>query len=202
MISTDTADAIEFLQPEFLATTPESTNELEEAITGLWSAHTNAKRTARATNEELRVIRATLGAQLCRLKELLAKPGRGGQWSSFLEERQIPRATADRLVARHLRSLNPDVNCITESNREPTDDEVQKLFFAVWPKLRRTLTTQQSVHLFINLLTSYCPQSEPADHEIPVVAESATTNPPSSAGDSFIPSEWGAGLSPASDALP
>jgi hypothetical protein len=196
MINTDTADAIEFLQPELLATTPESTNELEEAITGLWSAHAIAKRTARVTNEELRNIRARLGEQLSELKRVLAKPGRGGQWSSFLEERQIPRATADRLGARHLRSLDPDANCLAESNREPTDEEVQKLFIGVWPRLRPTLTTQHSVHLFINLLTSYCPQSEPADHEVPVVAESSTTNPPSSAGDCFIESEWGASLSP------
>jgi hypothetical protein len=89
----------------------------------------------RATNEELRVLRAKLGEQLSEMKQMLAKPGRGGQWSSFLEERQIPRATADRLVARHLRSLDPDANRLSEPVSEPTEEEVQRLFIAVWPKL-------------------------------------------------------------------
>ena len=81
------------------------------------------------------------------MKQILAKPGRGGQWSSFLVERQIPRATADRLVARHLRSLDPNANCVTEDVSEPTEEEVQRLFTSVWPKLHRTLRSRQSVDL-------------------------------------------------------
>jgi hypothetical protein len=59
------------------------------------------------------------------MKELLAKPGRDGQWSGFLRERNIPRATGDRLVARHQRSLNPDANRLSEPVSEPTEEEVQ-----------------------------------------------------------------------------
>jgi hypothetical protein len=42
-------------------------------------------------------------------------PGRGGQWSGFLRDRGIPRATADRLAIRYQESLNPDANRISEA---------------------------------------------------------------------------------------
>src|SRR5580704_16695664 len=151
-MNTDTMKTTESLATDFTTET-DSQNELGEAITILWSAHLNAKNTVRATNEELRALRAKLGEQLWEMKRLLAKPGRGGQWSSFLAERQIPRATGDRLVARHLRSLDPDENCATEELSEPTDEDVQKLFVALWPKLRRTLRSEKSVDLFVSLLT-------------------------------------------------
>lgn len=87
---------------------------------------------------------------------MLAKPGRAGKWSAFLQERKIPRATADRLVARHQQTLNPDANRLSGSIPEPTAEQVQKLFNAVWPKLRRTLTTPGSVYQFVSALASAC----------------------------------------------
>ncbi len=125
------------------------------------------------------------------MKQMLAKPGRGGQWSSFLEERQIPRATADRLVARHLRSLDPDANRLSEPVSEPTEEEVQRLFIAVWPKLRRTLRSQQSLDLFIALLTSHFESGKQTDQESSVVASAAVTvDPPSLDGDSSVEPEF------------
>jgi hypothetical protein len=185
--NTEVMNAIESLATEL---TPETTDSSEqmigEAITNLWSAHLNAKNTARATNAEFRALRAELGAQLSEMKRLLAKPGRGGQWSSFLVERQIPRATADRLVARHLRSLDPDENCATEELSEPTDEDVQKLFIAVWPKLRRTLRSRQSVEGFVQLLMAHFKGGEMKDQENPAVMLAATFDPPSSDGDSSV----------------
>jgi hypothetical protein len=153
----DATDISDLVLPEFPEATSESPSEqmLGEAITSLWSEHLNAKNTARATNEELRRIRAMLGEQLSELKQILAKPGRGGQWSSFLLERGIPRATADRLVSRHLRSLDPNANCATEELSEPTDEDVRKLFIAVWPKLRRTLRSRHSIKCFVQLLMAH-----------------------------------------------
>jgi len=151
----DVTNAIESMPPDFPAVTAECQNEpkLGDEITSLWSAHVDAKNAARATNSELRTIRAKLGEQLHEMKQMLARPGRSGQWSSFLLERGIPRATADRLVTRHLRSISPDLNCITEEVSEPTDEEVQKVFNSLWPKLRRVLTTPESFYRFIDLLT-------------------------------------------------
>ena len=90
------------------------------------------------------------------MKELLARPGRNGQWSAWLKERAIPRATADRLAQKHERYLHPHANCLTESISEPTEDEIEKLFAKVFPKLRRVLRTQQSLYRFVDLLTLSC----------------------------------------------
>jgi hypothetical protein len=171
----DVTNKTQSLAIDFTSEAMDWQNELGEVITNLWVAHANAKIAARATNEELRALRANLGQQLSEMKKLLAKPGRGGQWSSFLEERQIPRATADRLVARHLRSLNPDANLLTEPIAEPTEENVQKLFASVWPKLRRALRSRQSLLLFIDLLTSQFECGEATEPEILVIASPATT---------------------------
>ena len=88
------------------------------------------------------------------MKQILAKPGRDGQWSGFLREHNIPRATADRLVIRHLRSVNPDANRLSEPVSEPTEEEVQRLFSSILPRLRRLLRTPNSVYSFVSMLTS------------------------------------------------
>jgi hypothetical protein len=49
------------------------------------------------------------------MKKLLAKAGRNGQWSSWLQEKRVPRATADRLVIRYQQSLNPEANRLNET---------------------------------------------------------------------------------------
>jgi hypothetical protein len=149
--ATNTTDCV---LPELPSATLESQNELGEEITNLWVAHANAKMAARATNVELRAIRAKLGEQLCRMKEVLAQPGRGGQWSGFLRNSKIPRATADRLVARHLQSLSPDAKCLDDAVSELTEEEIVRLFHSMRPKLRRTLTTPQSLYCFIDVLTA------------------------------------------------
>jgi hypothetical protein len=188
----DVTNAIEFVAADFPAATAEFENErtLGDEIASLWSANVSAKKAARATNSELRAIRARLGKQFHEMKQMLAKPGRGGQWSSFLKERQIPRATADRLAERHQRSLSPSLNCVTEEVSEPTDEDVQKLFNSLWPKLRRTLRSQQSVLLFVDLLTSHFKGGEPTAHELPAPAPAtAAFDPPSPSGNSSVEPE-------------
>lgn len=171
----DGSDAIDCLLPKFAATSTEPQNDLDEAITSLWSAHVTAKHAARASKDELRSIRAKLGEQLSEMKEILARPGCGGLWSSFLKERQIPRATADRLVASHLRFLSPDVNRPSEAISEPTDDDVRKLFDSLWPKLRHTLRTPQSLYRMVDLLTSQYECSELTDRGILVLKPAVST---------------------------
>ena len=67
-----------------------------------------------------------------------------------------PRATADRLALKYEQSLHPHANCLTEQLTEPTEEEIQKLFFKVFPKLRRVLRTPQSLYRFVDLLTLSC----------------------------------------------
>jgi hypothetical protein len=182
----DVTNTTESVAADFLPEPMESQNELAEAITSLWSAHLNAKNTARVTKEELRSIRTKMGEQLHEMKKMLASPGRDGQWSGFLRMHKIPRATADRLVARHQRSLHPDSNLLTEPITEPTEEEVQKIFASVWPKLRRSLPSRQSLLLFIDLLTSQFRFYEATDREILVPEPSTPTIcPVSPDGDSI-----------------
>ena len=153
----------------------EPQNERADEIADLWAAHTEAKKAARATKAELHEIRVKLGEQLHEMKKLLVSPGRDGQWSGFLREHEIPKATADRLVRRHQRSIDPDANLLTEPIPEPTEKEVGTLFRSLLPRLRRTLRSRQSLDLFISLLTSEFESSEAADREVLVLAESTPT---------------------------
>ena len=129
---------------------------LTAEIVQLWQVHGNYQKSIRHETEEFRALRSELGKLLHQMKELLARPGRGGQWSAWLKERAIPRGTADRLVLKHERSLHPHGNCTTERLSEPTEEEIQKVFFKVFPKLRRVLRTPSSLYRFVDLLTLAC----------------------------------------------
>ena len=126
---------------------------LTDQIVQLWQIHRDYQTTIKHQTQDLHALRTELGKCLAEMKEVLAKPGRSGQWSSWLKERKIPRATADRLVTNYERSLNPDGNRLIESISEPTEAEIQKLFAKMFPKLRRVLRTPQSVYRFIDLLS-------------------------------------------------
>ena len=127
---------------------------LTAEIAQLWQVHADFKTSLRQQSQNLHSLRAELGKKLSEMKQILARPGRNGLWSSWLKERRIPRATADRLALKFERSLNPDGNRLTESISEPTEEEIQNLLDKVEPKLRRALRTPASVYRFIELLAS------------------------------------------------
>jgi hypothetical protein len=145
------APAPDVPQPD--GASPDEAN-LNAEITELWRLHTDYKGSIKNQTENLRSLRTELGKLLHQMKALLAKPGRGGQWSAWLKERQISRATADRLVTKYERSLNPELNCLNEAIPEPTEEQIQMLLNNVAPKLRRVLRTPASAYRFIDLLTS------------------------------------------------
>jgi hypothetical protein len=181
------------MPPELPPAMAEPLNERADEIVSLWSAHQNAKNTAEATKEELRTIRLKLGEQLWRLKQVLACPGRDGQWSAFLREHKIPRASADRLVQRHMQLINPPANCINEADSEPTDNEIQILFKSISPRLQRTLRTPASVYSFIALLISSYKCGEFTDRGILVPKPiPATTCTASSDGNPIFKPEFSA----------
>lgn len=127
---------------------------LTTGITQLWQVHRDYQASIKHETEKFRALRNDLGKLLHQMKELLARPGRSGQWSSFLKGHKIPRATADRLVQRYERSLHPNTNRLSESISEPTERDIQNLVARVLPKLRRVLRTPQSRFRFVELLTS------------------------------------------------
>jgi hypothetical protein len=129
---------------------------LTTEIVQLWQVHGDYQKSIKHETEQFRALRNELGKLLHQMKELLARPGRNGQWTAWLKERAIPRSTADRLVKRFERSLYPQANRTSDSISEPTDEEIQKLFFKVLRKLRPVLRTPQSVYRFVDLLTLSC----------------------------------------------
>src|ERR1700730_4830296 len=126
---------------------------LATQIGALWSIHTQAEAAAVQSKEYLSEIRHQRGERLCEVKKLVARPGRGGGWSAFLAAQGIPRASADRYVQRYEKTLHPDSNCLDESI-ESTELAVRKLFAALWPRLRRVITSKEALDLFIRELTT------------------------------------------------
>jgi hypothetical protein len=130
------------------------------------SLPTNLPRPATTHAVHQAPLKSLIGSPSSRVKMKSSEPFPTVQariswwWSGFLREHNLPSATADRLVGRRPRSLIPDANRLSEPVSEPTEEEVQRLFVAVWPKLRRTLRSQQSVLLFVDLLTSHCEHPE------------------------------------------
>lgn len=129
---------------------------LTTEIAQLWESHKGFQSIIKQESQSLRELRGLLGKYLFHLKQVLAKPGRSGQWSSWLASQRIPRATADRLAAKYQRSLDPDGNCVSEAISEPTEEEIQKLLKTISPRLVRVLRTSQSQYRFLELLTTIC----------------------------------------------
>jgi hypothetical protein len=126
-------------------------SQLTQEISNLWSNHVRLSTNHKTTAKELRLIRASLAERLFAMKTLLSRPGRGGQWHSWLRERGIPRSTADRLAARHAETLGTADNVPTGAIWEPAKDGPgMKLAKIVWPQILKHLTTDESVVEFIS----------------------------------------------------
>lgn len=130
----------------------EAERKLATDINDLWSFHVHAQNAVATTRDELKAIRQRLGERLHEMKLLLARPGRNGQWPSFLQQHGIPRTTADRLVAGHKRSLAPEANCASGTFPTPTKQDIQRLLTSVWPRLAKTLTTPDSIFTFLHFV--------------------------------------------------
>ena len=129
----------------------ESEVSLSKEITALWSAHQDGKASAKRTKEDLKAIRRDLGERLHAMKTLLARTGRGGQWTSYLREHKISRTTADRWSREHEESRNPGSTKRTDGAiTDPTADDVKKFFQRLLPRLRSTLTTYDAVYYFVH----------------------------------------------------
>ena len=133
--------------------------QLTREVGALWQMHAQTKATVIKSRAEMNVIRTDLSRRMHELKALLSKPGRGGAWSGFLAAEKISRSTADRLVRAHEKTLARQVNCANEHITEPSEVIVHKYLHALWPKLSRVLTTQESVEMFVDELRSRAKKS-------------------------------------------
>jgi hypothetical protein len=149
---TNTADDIG-TEPTATASVTNTINETEQTlateITQLWAVHTDAQYVVKKSQAELKAIRQSLGGRLYAMKQILARPGRAGQWSSFLEQRGISRTTADRLVAGYVKLLGTDENGTTGSVSDLSDEQIAELAKAVWKKLGQKLGTKRAAYTFL-----------------------------------------------------
>src|ERR1017187_9323287 len=123
---------------------------LAQEISTLWMENTRLSANRKATAKDLRQIRAILAERLHEMKSLLSRPGRGGQWRSWLKERGINRSTADRLVARHGETLGiENGNVPSGAISNPSEDTAEKVAKDVWLRFRKVLATDESVIQFI-----------------------------------------------------
>jgi hypothetical protein len=149
-----------------LVDTPET--NLSHEIGELWQTHSQAQTSLNKSREELKAIRTQLSQKLHALKTVLARPGRAGEWSGFLQAQNIPRSTADRLVRNHEKALATGTgNCTAEQIPESTEVIVRRYLQGLWPRLSKVLTTREAVNLFITELTKTAEVSFSSDTEAP-----------------------------------
>jgi len=127
--------------------------QLAQEIRTLWSEHVRLSASRKATSREMRQIRASLAERLHAMKSLLSRPGRGGQWRSWLRERAVPRSTADRLVSRFAETLGiENGNVPTEAIPSSPEDSAEKLAKSVWQRVGKFLSTCEQVVRFIGCI--------------------------------------------------
>ncbi len=133
--------------------------EKETALTGeitkLWYSHEWSKSSLRRSRTELERLRDQLAERLNEYKSLLVRTGRNGKWMGFLREANIPRTTADRLVAKSQLSKAPGPVKRTNGALEAfSKAEIEQMVKKLKPKLVRVLTTPDTVALFMTELAA------------------------------------------------
>jgi hypothetical protein len=127
---------------------PSYESQLTMEINTLWGEHVRVARAKKITTVELRYLRATLAEKLFTMKRVLSRPGRLGQWRSWLEEVTIPRSTADRLVERHA-EISGEATGNVPSEAFTPEQRVEALVKATLPRLRKVLTSPKMVYQFV-----------------------------------------------------
>lgn len=123
--------------------------KLTAEICDLWSQQRVLNGTRKTTARELRLVRGRLGEKLYKMKSLLSRPGRGGEWRGWLREQGIARSSADRWVSRYAESLTNEAGNVLNEAINDGADAVEKLVHSLLPRLKRTLPDTQSVFKFI-----------------------------------------------------
>jgi hypothetical protein len=132
--------------------------ELTSQIRTLWIGQARTRENMSSTRKKLRSQRIQLGERLSQMKELLARPGRAGNWAKYLKLNHWPRATADRYVDLYERSLAPAENRLTEAIPAASPEEQAcALVRRLLPQLRRILTSQPAVDRFFTELALAIP---------------------------------------------
>jgi hypothetical protein len=148
----DVTEEVNVTSPAVGSAPSESETEakLTSDIKSLWATHQTSTATAKQTKEALEDLRLDLGWKLSEVKSLLVRTGRSGGWSAYLRSHNLPRATVERYIRRFEALANSESNRLTETISEPPQEDVRRLVRSLLPRLRKVLTTPESVSLFVD----------------------------------------------------
>jgi hypothetical protein len=119
---------------------------LGNEIVELCEAHKRKRLAAGRTRGEMLATRDELGKKLHALKLFLARRGRGGQWTHYLNSAGLPKTTADRYVAKYEASLETAApNLPNGEIKQPAEDATAQFIKQIMPKIRKALTTRDAV---------------------------------------------------------
>ncbi len=137
---------------------------LEAEIGHLWTMQLKSTASVRRNRQRVAILKAQLAEQLYHYKRLLVKTGRGGKWTLFLISLDINRASADRWVKMHERSLSPPQtpNRLIEALSGPSHEDIAILVKKLKPKLVSVLTTPDSATRFLSELSRVLNTAIPA----------------------------------------
>lgn len=129
--------------------------------------HTKAQDSFRKSREELKQVRDKLSKLLHELKPLISRPGRGGGWSNFLVDRQIPRSTVDGLIRKYEKTLaaNAEGSCSTRHITEQPEPTICRYLQGLWPRMSQVVKTTEDLEMFIVELRRLAEKSFGADGE-------------------------------------
>ena len=143
----------ETVAPVTTATNPDEPTEDEQQLAGeirkLWAAHQDGQAAFKRTKAEIKAVRERLSEHLWRMKQILVKPGRNGNWSAFLRSEGIAKATADRVVRQRHKSEEEQTNIPTEEVSQSAPPNVERLLRSLLPRLKSNLTTSESAYEFV-----------------------------------------------------
>ena len=105
---------------------PDDEQRLSSEVETLWRNERRHNGLAEKRSEKLASLRLELGAKLAKLKALLCRQGRKGKWKAFLEEKAIPRATADIYVKKFERSSREPHTSVPPVRPQPPNDKAIK----------------------------------------------------------------------------
>jgi hypothetical protein len=95
-------------------------------ILQLWQIYSYFQKYEKEERAKMQLVSHELGELFFHLKKLLSKPGKNGQWSAWLRSQRINRASADRLSARYMESLNLHAPIVDEAGSNDAGSSPQR----------------------------------------------------------------------------
>jgi hypothetical protein len=141
-----------YLQTQCGYWAPGQDQYLAGEIVSQWSRREDIRRMMNTQQAELLKIDGVLSGLLYEMKKKLCRLGRNGQWSAWLEQQKISRATADRLVLEHAEYFDLTDELPHRAEREPLEGRICQAANRTNSRLENMLTSAKSRLTFIKVI--------------------------------------------------